>query len=145
MMEEKMKYLKYMTLIFSFLFFLLITGSSCNDDSGNTVVGTTQGNTDINNVSFNVTELEVSSSSLKASGTVMNTGNTTITSPWYIEAQFYADSTYTLKLGGNRTQIGVPLESGIQTVWSITFSDPDIAEGDYPNFRVSNFRAYYTN
>jgi len=140
-----MKTFKYSMIISSAIIFLLITGSSCNDESGNTVVGTTQGNTDINYVSFTVTELEVSSSSLKASGTVKNNGNKTITSPWHIEAQFYADSTLSLKLGGNRTQIGVPLEAGVQTVWSITFSDPDIAEGNYPNFRVSNFRAYYNN
>jgi len=140
-----MKTFKYSMIISSVIIFLLITGSSCNDESGNTVVGTTQGNTDINYVSFIVTELEVSSSSLKASGTVKNNGNKTITSPWHIEAQFYADSTFSLKLGGNRTQIGVPLEAGVQTVWSITFSDPDIAEGNYPNFRVTNFRAYYSN
>ena len=140
-----MKTFKYSTIISSAIIFLLITGSSCNDESGNTVVGTTQGNTDINYVSFTVTELEVSSSSLKASGTVKNNGNKTITSPWYVEAQFYTDSTLSLKLGGNRTQIGVPLEAGVQTIWSITFSDPDIAEGNYPNFRVSNFRAYYNN
>lgn len=140
-----MKNLKYVAVISSAIIFLLITGSSCNDESGSTVVGTTQGNTDIYYVSFTVTELEVTSSSLKASGTAKNTGNKTITSPWYIESQFYADSTFSLKLGGNRTQIGVPLETGLQTVWSITFSDPNIAEGNYPNFRVSNFRAYYSN
>lgn len=140
-----MKKLKYLLLISTSLIFLLITGSSCDDESGNPVVGTTQGNTDINNVSFNVTELEVTSSSLKASGTAKNTSTKTITSPWYVETQFYADSTFSLKLGGNRTRINVPLEAGVQTVWSITFSDPDIAEGNYPNFRVSNFRAYYSN
>ncbi len=133
----------------SFLIMLIIValtflGSSC-ENGNSTVVGSTQGNTDINNVSFTITELEVSSSSLKASGTVKNTGSSTITSPWYVEVQFYADSTLSLKLGGNRTQIGVPLESGVQTIWTITFSDPNIAEGDYPNFRVSNFRAYYIN
>lgn len=140
-----MKNLKYLTLIISVLFFLLVTGSSCDEEGGSTVVGNTQGNTNINHVSFTVTELEVTSSSLTAKGTVKNTGSKTITSPWYIEAQFYTDSTYSIKLGGNRTQIGVPLESGLQTIWTITFSDPDIAEGDYPNFRVSSFRAYYNN
>jgi len=140
-----MKNLKYFAVISSAIILLLFTGSSCDDESGNNVLGTTQGNTDITNVSFTMTELEVTSSSLKASGTVKNNGNKTITSPWYIEAQFYADSTLSLKLGGNRTQIGVPLEAGLQTLWSITFSDPDIAEGNYPDFRVSNFRAYYSN
>lgn len=141
-----MKNLKYLLLISTFAVFLSVILSSCDDEGGSsTIVGSTQGNTDIYNVSFTVTELEVSSSMLKASGTVKNTGNNTITSPWYVEAQFYKDSTLLLKLGGNRTRIGVPLEPGIQTIWSITFSDPDIAEGDYPNFRVSNLRAYYIN
>ena len=140
-----MKHYKNLILIVSSVLLLVFTGASCEDESGNTVVGTTQGNTDIKTVSFIVTELEVTSSSLKASGTVKNTSTKTITSPWYVETQFYSDSTYSLKLGGNRTRIGVPLEAGVQTVWSITFSDPDIAEGDYPNFCVSNFRAYYTN
>lgn len=133
------------TLISLIIFFsILLLGSSC-ENGNNTVVGSTQGNTDINNVSFTVTQLEVSSTSLKASGTVKNTGTSTISSPWYLEAQFYSDSTLTLKLGGNNTRIGVPLESGLQTIWTITFSDPNIAEGDYPNFRVSNFRAFYNN
>ncbi len=123
---------------------LTFLGSSCENGNGNgTIVGSTQGNTNINNVSFIITELEVFSNSLKASGTVKNTGSANITPPWYIEGQFYADSTLTLKLGGDNTRITVPLEPGVQTLWSLTFSDPNIAEGDYPNFRVSSMRAYY--
>jgi hypothetical protein len=135
------------SLVFSaIILFLILSGFACENGSGSsTVVGSTQGNTDINNVSFTITELEVSSSSLQASGTVKNIGSSSITSPWYVEAQFYEDSTLSLKLGGNKTRIGVPLESGVQTIWSITFSDQNIAEGDYPNFRVSNLRAYYIN
>jgi len=139
-----MKRSKCALVLLTIFFSILLIGSSC-ENGNNTIVGSTQGNTDINNVSFIVTELEVSSNSLKASGTVKNTGSSTITSPWYVEAQFYADSTLSLKLGGNNSRIGVPLESGLQTIWSITFSDQNIAEGDYPNFRVSNLRAYYTN
>jgi len=140
-----MKNHKYLILLILSVLLLVVSGSSCDEGGGSTVVGNTQGNTNINNVSFTVTELEVTSSSLTATGTVKNTGNKTITSPWYIETQFYTDSTYSIKLGGNRTQIGVPLESGLQTIWTITFSDPDLAEGDYPNFGVSSFRAYYNN
>ena len=140
-----MKNYRNLIIIVSFVFFFLLTGSSCDEEGGSTIVGNTQGNTNINNVTFYVTQLEATSSSLKATGTVKNTGTKTITSPWYVETQFYADSTYSLKLGGNRTRIDVPLEAGVQTVWSITFSDPDIAEGNYPNFRVSNSRAYYSN
>lgn len=133
---------KTFALLPMFLFVLLLV-TSCDENSSSTVVGSDEGNTVINNVSFTVTQLEASSSSLKATGTVKNTGSSKITSPWYVEGQFYADSTLSLKLGGNNTRIGVPLESGIETIWTITFSDPNIAEGDYPNFRVSNLRAYY--
>ena len=138
-----MNNLKNATALLTMILSVLLLITSCDENSSSTVVGSDEGNTVINNVSFKVTQLEVSSSSLKASGTVKNTGSSKITSPWYIEGQFYADSTLSLKLGGNNTRIGVPLESGIETIWTITFSDPNIAEGDYPNFRVSNFRAYY--
>ena len=138
-----MKYSKYVFVLLSIFFSVLLLGSSCDNDPGGTVVGSDEGNKLINNVSFTVTDLETSSSSLKASGNVKNTGTSTITSPWYVEGQFYADSTLTLKLGGKNIRIGVPLEAGIETIWTITFSDPNIAEGDYPNFRISNLRAYY--
>ena len=120
---------------------LTFLGSSC--ETSDPIVGSNQGITVINHVSFTITDLVTSSSSLTASGTVKNTGSSKITPAWYIEGQFYADSTLTLKLGGDNTRITVPLESGVETIWSLTFSDPNIAEGDYPNFRVSNLRAYY--
>ena len=126
-------------LLAIFLSFTFI-GSSCETDP---IVGSDQGITVINNVSFTITEREVSSNSLKASGTVKNTGSIKITSPWYIEGQFYADSTLTLKLGGNNTRISVPLETGVETIWTLEFSSSNISEGNYPNFRVSNMRAFY--
>lgn len=142
--ERKMKKFKFALLLIAVICSLTFLGSSCENGDGNgTIVGSTQGNTNINNVSFIITELEVFSNSLKVSGTVKNTGSANITPPWYVEGQFYADSTLTLKLGGDNTRITVPLEPGVQTLWSLTFSDPNIAEGDYPNFRVSNMRAYY--
>lgn len=120
----------------------LVVLTSC-EENGSTVVGSDEGITIINRVSFTVTEREVSSSSLKASGRVKNTGTSKITSPFYVEGQFYEDSTLNLKLGGDNTQIGVPLEPGVETIWTLTFSDPDISEGNYPNFSVSNLRAFY--
>ena len=142
--ERKMKNSKCAIMFSAIIFSLTFLGSSCeNGDGNNTIVGTTQGNTNINNVSFTITELEVFSNSLKVSGTVKNTGSADITPPWYIEGQFYADSTLTLKLGGDNSRINIPLEPGVKTLWSLTFSDPNIAEGDYPHFRVSNMRAYY--
>ena len=135
-----MKKCKCTSVLLAVFLSLIFLGSSCEN---NTVVGSDEGITVINNVSFTITELETSSSSLKASGTVKNTGSSKITSPWYIEGQFYADSTLSLKLGGDNTQIGVPLETGVATIWTLEFSNPDISEGNYPNFRVSNLRAFY--
>jgi len=135
-----MKNFKCASVLLAVFFSLTLLGSSCEN---NTVVGSDEGVTKINNVSFTITGLETSSSSLKATGTVKNTGSSKITSPWYIEGQFYADSTLSLKLGGDNTQIGVPLETGLQTIWTLEFSSPDVSEGNYPNFRVSNLRAFY--
>jgi len=135
-----MKNCKCTSALLAVFLLLIFLGSSCEN---NTVVGSDEGITVINNVSFTITELETSSSSLKASGTVKNTGSLKITSPWYIEGQFYADSTLSLKLGGDNTQIGVPLETGVATIWTFEFSNPDISEGNYPNFRISNLRAFY--
>jgi hypothetical protein len=140
--ESKMKKSKCILMFSMVILSLTFLGSSC--ETSDPVVGSEVGVTEITHVSFTITDLETSSSSLIASGTVKNIGSTKITPIWYIEGQFYADSTFTLKLGGDNTQITVPLESGVQTLWSLTFSDPNIAEGDYPNFRVSNLRAYYS-
>ena len=41
---------------------------------------------------------------LVATGTVTNQGTSTITPPWFVECQFYTDSTFALKMGGNNTQ-----------------------------------------
>ena len=139
--EMKMKKSKLALLLLAVIFSLTFLGSSC--ENSDPVVGSEVGVTVINHVFFTNSGLETSSSSLIASGTVKNTGSSKITPTWYIEGQFYADSTLTLKLGGDNTRITVPLEPGVQTLWSLTFSDPNIAEGDYPNFRVSNMRAYY--
>lgn len=135
-----MKKRKLLIVFSAVLLNLLFLAASCETDP---VVGSDEGIKVINQVSFKITQLETSSSSLTATGTVKNTGPAKITSPWYVEGQFYADSTFTLKLGGDNDRITVPLESGVQTVWTLVFSDPDISEGQYQNFRVSNVRAFY--
>jgi hypothetical protein len=114
----------------------------CN--SSDSIVGTNQ-DTQINNVSFTVDTTYLQSSVLYAKGTVTNLGTTTIQSPWYVEAQFYTDSSYKLKMGGNYTRIGVPLEPYQSTFWSISFSTTTIDVNQYPNFRISDLRAVYKN
>ena len=56
------------------------------------------GSTDVfelNNVTLTVTEMETTNYHWKVSGTVVNNGDSTISAPWYIEAMFYSDSTFT--------------------------------------------------
>lgn len=95
--------------------FLVILSSlliSCNE-AGDTVVGSTH-DTQIINLSFNVdtTYLEASKNRLVAKGRVTNNGNAQVTSPWYVEGQFYTDATYKTKLGGSSTQSVSPYREG---------------------------------
>ena len=129
----------YLLLISLFLYLIFI-GSSC--ETSDPIVGD-PGVPVITNVSFTVTALNVSSDKLTATGTVKNNSSVKITPPWNIEGQFYADSTLTLKLGGDVTRITIPLEHGVETLWTLEFSNSNISEGNYPNFRVSGLRAYY--
>lgn len=124
---------------------LSISLMSC-EQSGQAVVGSTN-DTEIRNVLFQVDTTYVSNSptSMVAKGTAKNTGSTTISSPWYVEAQFYTDVTFQTKLGGNYTQIGVPLSNGQQVLWSISLTSTTIDVRQYPNFRVKDFRAIYKN
>lgn len=99
----------------------------------------------IPNLSFTVdtTYLDSGASRLVASGIVKNTGSTKVISPWYIEAQFYTSRTSSTKLGGNYTQIGVPLSSGQSTYWTIYFSSSNVDVRSYPNFGVKDLRGIY--
>jgi hypothetical protein len=124
------------------LFIVLITIFFTFCDSSDNIVGTNN-DVEIKNVSFTIDTTYLQSSVLYAKGTVTNLGKTTIESPWYVEAQFYTDSTYKLKMGGNYTMIGVPLEPYQSTFWSISFSTTKIDVNQYPNFRISDLRAIY--
>ena len=129
----------------SFLIILIIIaltflGSSCEQDP---VIGPDPGKDPIR-VTFTITSQQVTSTKLSVSGKVKNTGSSTITSYWYVEGQFYADNTYTLLLGGDVTTMNIPLNPGVETLWNLELSDPDIAEGNYPNFALKDLVAYYT-
>jgi hypothetical protein len=101
--------------------------------------------TAIPNLSFTVdtTYLDSSAGRLVASGTVKNNGSTKVTSPWYVEAQFYATKTSPTKLGGNYTQIGVPLSQGQSTFWTIYYSSSNVDVRNYPDFGIRDLRGIY--
>lgn len=126
-----------------FAFFLLsIVFISCQKTD--TTVGSSN-DTTINNLTFTIdtTYVDGANSQLVAKGKVKNNSGATATSPWYVEAQFYTDNTFKTKLGGNYTQIGVPLSSGQQTFWSINFSSANVNVVQYPNFAVGDLRGIY--
>lgn len=122
---------------------LLLVLISCEEPK-ESIVGSS-GDTEIRNISFQVDTLYIDSEAVAAvaRGKVRNVGSTTISAPWYIEAQFYTDSTYRTKMGGNYTQIRAPLSSGQETFWTISFSSNNVDVREYPNFRVKDLRAIY--
>jgi hypothetical protein len=113
--------------------------SSCENPVGSTK------DVEINNVSFTVDTMyfSASTSELVASGQAKNTGTETITSPWYVEAQFYSDSTLTVKLGGNFTKMTVPLPQETSALWTIRFASQNVDEEKYPHFHLGDLRAIY--
>jgi hypothetical protein len=119
---------------------LTFLGSSCEQDP---VIGPDPGKDPIR-VTFTITSQLATSTKLSVSGKVKNTGSSTITAYWYIEGQFYADNTYSLLLGGDVTTINLPLNPGVEALWNLELSDPNIAEGNYPNFALKDLVAYYT-
>ena len=109
---------------------------SCTEGS-DPVVGST-GDTTIPNLSFTI-----DTTYLVAKGSVKNNGSAQVTSPWYVECQFYTSPSKTTKLGGNYMQIGVPLSNGQSTLWTINYSSTNVNVNDYPNFAVGDLRGIY--
>ena len=97
---------------------------------------------ELDNVNLTVTEMEVQNYRWKVSGTIVNTGDSTILAPWYIEAMFYSDSTFTTTFGGDNDRMNFNLESGVTSYWFLTHSSDAVVEADYPNFTIKDLRAY---
>ena len=97
---------------------------------------------ELDNVNLTVTEMEAQNYRWKVSGTVVNTGDTTILAPWYIEAMFYSDSTFTTTFGGDNDRMNFNLEAGVTSYWHLTHSSEAVVEADYPNFAINDLRAY---
>ena len=111
---------------------------SCNENS---VVGADDVSV-LEDATFEITEYLFTSTELIVKGTVSNDGDDTFYPPWYIEAEFYADSTFTTKFGGTRITKNYSLAPGENTLWQLTYSSSLIVESDYPDFRIKNLRAY---
>ena len=97
---------------------------------------------ELDNVNLTVTEMEAQNYRWKVSGTVVNTGDSTILAPWYIEAMFYSDSTFTTTFGGDNDRMNFNLEAGVTSYWNLTHSSENVIEADYPNFAIKDLRAY---
>ena len=123
-----------MKKIVSMLLLLLSTG--CFDIIGSNDVF------ELNSVNLIITETEASNSQWKVYGTVVNTGDTTILAPWYIEAMFYADSTFSTTFGGNNERMNFPLEPGVTSYWTLDHRSESVIEADYPDFKIKDLRAF---
>ena len=123
-----------MKKIVSMLLLLLSTG--CFDIIGSNDVF------ELNSVNLIVTETEASNSRWKVYGTVVNTGDTTILAPWYIEAMFYADSTFSTTFGGDNERMNFPLEPGVTFYWTLDHRSESVIEADYPDFKIKDLRAF---
>jgi hypothetical protein len=122
---------------------ILLLVSSCQK-TPNSVVGS---DTDIEiiGLTFTVTRTYINYSTMYAEGIARYSGSTKISSPWFIEGQFYTDSTYTIKLGGSNEQISVPLEPNQGTLWKLSFYPSQGTAQSYPDFRVGDLRGVYKN
>ena len=123
-----------MKKIVSMLLLLLSTG--CFDIIGSNDVF------ELYSVNLIITETEASNSQWKVYGTVVNTGDTTILAPWYIEAMFYADSTFSTTFGGDNERMNFPLEPGVTSYWTLDHRSESVIEADYPDFKIKDLRAF---
>ncbi len=124
----------------------LIMASGCDMQEGNNTVVGSSNDTPVYVVTFSVDTTYIDgsgSATMVAKGRASNVGKTSVSSPWYIEGQFYTDPTFHTKLGGSNTEVGVPLSPGQSTVWTLRFSSSNINAHDYPEFRVGDLRGVY--
>jgi|TARA_B110000196_G_scaffold194830_1_gene166871 hypothetical protein len=131
---EVMKLIRILSLVFLIMGCQGVIGSKDNET--------------IDHVEWSIGTMEdpagysYSNENLKVTGMITNTGDTTILAPWSVEAEFYSDSTFTLILGGDQQPFDVNLQKGVSIQWTLEFTSNDIAESNYPNFAILNFRAF---
>ena len=133
------KTMKIITLIVTILLYYGCPGGVIGSENNETIdhvdwsIGTTE----------NPAGYSPTNESWLVTGMITNTGDTTILAPWWVEAEFYSDSTFTLILGGDQQSFNVNLQSGVSIQWTLSYSDPHKVEFEsYPYFAINNFRAF---
>jgi len=96
----------------------------------------------IKNMTFALTSKTYTSTTLTAIGTITNNGTGTAYPDWYVEGDFYADSTFKVKLGGDNYKMAFTLAPGETASWQLKFSSDLYTESDYPHFGIKNLRAF---
>ena len=119
-----------------FIILTLLFHLSCFDIIGSNNVF------ELNNLTLTLTDTESTNYHWKVNGTVVNTGDTTVLAPWYIEAMFYSDSTFIETFGGDSERMNFPLEPGVTSYWSLHHHSDAVLESDYPNFVIKDLRAF---
>jgi hypothetical protein len=90
---------------------------------------------------FTVGERNLVDDKMVAKGNVRNGGTSKFSPTWYVEAEFYRDSTFTYKLGGAQQSITFSLAPGEETGWELKFASTRFDLNQYPNFTIKNLRA----
>ena len=134
----KRKNIILILVCFPFLAFL------CETSKEDPVIGSTN-DVEIRGLVFSIDTSYISGLTMYAYGTVRNESSAKVTSPWYVEGQFYTDSTYSLKLGGTNVRINVPLDHEQGTIWSLSFYLDQGNTRIYPEFKIGNLRGIYKN
>ena len=129
-------YKSYLLLSITICVFIMIT--SCEDG----IIGSESNQTIDEIVQDSEIMYTFTNNQLKASGIIKNIGNTLILAPWYIEAEFFSDSTFSLILGGDQYSFPTNLDTSTSTIWTLEFSSDEIIESNYPDFAIKNFRAF---
>ena len=136
--------MKKINLLIGITVCVIIMLISCGDG----IVGSESNHT-INHIEWSLgtpedsTGYVVTNSRLKATGTITNVGDTTITITFYYSVSFYTDSSFTELLGIGSDNYYWDLEPQEIRNWVCHFVPKDeINASDYPNFAVKDIEFY---
>ena len=96
----------------------------------------------LENMEVSIDTLYTSNTRFYVEGMIKNNDSTKVYAPWYIEAMFYSDSTFSTTFGGSYERMNFPLEPNVEAYWQITHSSDVIIESEYPNFAIKDLRVY---
>ncbi len=99
----------------------------------------------IQNVVISVDSTYVFGNEFRATGTITNTGNSSISPIWYIDGSFFRDASSSFKMGGDNTSFTFSLGPDQTTGWQLRFNDSQYPASNYPDFSVGELRAYRHN